>query len=458
MLVFTDGKMRFPDIPPSYLTIFEDIKTQGDVKLNRFLTEIQATDYKGRYLHWDKLKYKNPPDDFTAEEYWAGTKFARSKLLQDLPLLSKSQQPFKFCSPSLVQKMLLEIDRNASGYVGMSEPIANENTRNTYLINSLIEEAINSSQLEGAATTRKVAKKMIRNNRTPQDQGEQMIFNNFYAMQFVQEHKDDMLTPSMVYELHRIVTDKTLPDATHAGRLRTGDDEIHVVDHLGNILHTPPDAEELPARLKALCDFANGLNERPFVHPVIRAILLHFMLAYDHPFVDGNGRTARALFYWCMAKEKYWLIDFISISQIIKEAYAQYAKAFLYTETDENDTTYFIIHQLEVIQKAIVQLYAYLERKVNDLRSAVHLVEKTNLNGVLNYRQLAVLDHALKNPNALYRIREHQNTHGVTYQTARTDLLKMSDDMKLLNKLKEGKRFVFLAPTDMRQRLERLQN
>ena len=335
----------------------------------------------------------------------------------------------------------------------MAEPIANPNTRDTYLINSLMEEAINSSQLEGAATTRQVAKEMIRKNRAPRNRSEQMIFNNYYAMQFVREHKDEKLTRPMIYELHRIVTEKTFDEPQDAGKLRKSND-VHVVDTQGTVLHKPPKAEELKNRLKVLCDFANKDNPRAFVHPVIKGILLHFMLAYDHPFVDGNGRTARALFYWYMARKEYWLIEFISISQILKKAQAQYARSFLFTETDENDTTYFIIHQLEVILQAIEELHIYLARKIQELKSASLLLEKTKLEGVLNQRQLAVLEHALKNTNAIYSIKEHQNIHGVTYQTARMDLLTLSDKLKLLQKLKDGQQFIFMSPPDLRQRLE----
>ena len=447
--------MKIPDTPPNQEKVVEKIlKQQSTEKLFKLFNEFGPTDYKDRYLHWDKLKYYEAPEDFTIEEYWVGTKFARSKLLKKLPLHDKEQQPFWFGLPDSVLKMLHELDQNAGGRIRMSEPIANSNTRNTYLINSLIEEAIHSSQLEGAVTTRKVAKEMIRQNRSPKNHSEQMIFNNYYAMQFVREHRTEKLTPPMVHELHRIVTDKTLSDPHAAGTLRSVNDEIQIVDSQGKILHIPPKAEELPKRLKKLCDFANEVDDQSFIHPVIRAILLHFMLAYDHPFVDGNGRTARALFYWYMARKKYWLIEFISISQIIKHAHAQYARAFLYTETDGNDTTYFIINQLSVIQQAIERLHTYLARKMQELKSAAQLLEKTKLEGVLNYRQLALLEHALRNPSALYRIREHQNTHGVTYQTARTDLLKMSDELNLLLKLKDGKTFIFLSPHDIRQRLE----
>jgi len=447
--------MRIPQSPPSVNNVLDRVKQKENPdKLFLLFTQFGPTDKKDRYLHWDELRYKEPPDGFSIEDHWYGTKFARSKLLKTLPFFDIEQRPFQFGMPDCVLRMLHEIDQNASGRIHMAEPIANASTRDTYLINSLIEEAISSSQLEGAATTRQVAKEMIRTERQPRNRSEQMIFNNFHAMKFVQEYQKERLTPAMIYELHRIVTDKTLDDPAAAGKLRAHDDDIQVIDNQGNLLFVPPKAEELPKRLKLLCKFANEKDSTSFIHPVIKAILLHFMLAYDHPFIDGNGRTARALFYWQMAREKYWLIEFTSISQIIKKAPAQYARAFLYTETDDNDVTYFIIHQLQVIQRAIEQLHAYLARKTQELKSAVQLLEKTKLEGVLNHRQLALLENALKEPNAIYRIREHQNVHRIAYQTARTDLLMMSDELNLLHKVKDGKTFIFLSPPDLRQRLE----
>ncbi|MBX3056498.1 MAG: Fic family protein [Anaerolineae bacterium] len=446
--------MRIPTIPPKVDAWLQKTVTQKNSdKVFDILTRVEPTDNKDRYLHWDEFRYKAHSNDFTVEEHWVGTKFARSKLLKGLPLYDKFGNPFYFGMPDCVLRMLHEIDQNASGRIRMAEPIMNVNTRDAYLINSLIEEAISSSQLEGAATTRKVAKEMIRQNRPPRDRSEQMILNNFHAMQFVQENRDERLTPPMIYELHRIVTEKTLDNPEGAGRLRTSND-IQVVDTEGNILHDPPKSVELPERLKRICDFVNNNKTTAFVHPVIKAILLHFMLAYDHPFDDGNGRTARALFYWYMAKEKYWLVEFISISQTIKKAPVRYARAFLYTETDDNDTTYFIDHQLKVILKAIEQLNSYLARKMQDLKSVAQLLERTKLAGVLNHRQLALLENALKNPNSIYHIKGHQHVHGVTYQTARTDLLELSDELNLLHKMKDGKTFLFLSPADLRQRLE----
>ena len=121
------------------------------------------------------------------------------------------------------------------------------------------------------------------------------------------------------------------------------------------------------------------------------------MMGWIHPFVDGNGRTARALFYWSMAKSGYWLIEFTSISRVIKKAPAQYAKAYLYTESDDNDLTYFIEHQLNVICEAIKALHTYLAKKTREIADTRRLIASSpKLKGKLNHRQLAAMDHFIK--------------------------------------------------------------
>jgi len=212
------------------------------------------------------------------------------------------------------------------------------------------------------------------------------------------------------------------------------------------VLHTPPLASELEERLKTICEFANDDNAKVFVHPVLKAIVLHFMIGYDHPFVDGNGRTARALFYWLMAKQGYGLLEFVSISRMIKTAPLQYGKAYLQVETDGNDVTYFLIHQLEVIRKGIMALQDDLDKKATAIESVEKRLENSKAKGQLNHRQLSLLKHALEHPNSLYTIQEHQASHGISYQTARTDLLKLSDELDLLRKRKYGKSLVFIAP------------
>lgn len=188
--------------------------------------------------------------------------------------------------------------------------------------------------------------------------------------------------------------------------------------------------------------------------PVIRAILVHYGLAYDHPFVDGNGRTARALFYWVMAREGYWLCEYISISRILKKARAQYAESFLYTETDDNDATYFILYQLQVLTRAIADLHTYLHRKSVEMREVDDMLRQNRaLRAQLNSRQLDLLTHALKYPAGEYTIASHKRAHDVAYGTARSDLLHLVE-RGLLEQRQRGREFLFVAPPKLRSMLQ----
>lgn len=447
--------MQIPLTPPDYL----DFLKQGNPKrLMELFGVARSPVVSGRYLHWDELRHRKPPPGLTVEEWWFALRVARNPLYRTLPLLAdKAGKPFVFSLPEPILLELHHIDRDAAGEIASSADVATPEQRDRYIWRSLVEEAITSSQLEGASTTRHAAKSMLQEGRKPRDRSEQMIFNNYRAMETIRQFRADPLTPERVLELHRILTADTLDDPADAGRLRRSDD-VRVEDHRdGSLIHQPPLAAELPKRLEKLCLFAND-HERsePFVHPVIRAILIHFMIGYDHPFVDGNGRTARALFYWAMARQGYWLMEFLSISHVLRKAPSQYVRAYLHTETDGNDTTYFIIHQLEVIRSAIATLHEYLDRNAKEQRATEKLlVASPKLRDKLNHRQIALLTHALRHPGYRYRIEGHQRTHAVVYETARSDLLSLAE-LGLLSQSKSGKAYVFSAPQDLRKRIDAL--
>jgi Fic family protein len=215
------------------------------------------------------------------------------------------------------------------------------------------------------------------------------------------------------------------------------------------VFHVPPPAGELEQRLELLCRFANGETPTVFLHPVVRAITLHFWLAYDHPFCDGNVRTARALFYWAMLHQGYWLFEFISISSVINKARGRYASSFLLSESDDNDLTYFLLAQVKVIQQAITNLHAYLERKAGEVGALLQRLE--GMDGI-NHRQLALLRHALRHAGFSYTVLSHQSSHGVSNQTARSALQKLAG-RSLLIPGKDGKREIFRVPADLPTRL-----
>ena len=442
--------MKVPLTPPPLGSFVNTIDPRG---LQRLLSMEPLQ--QGRYLHWDELRHRQPPEGLDHQTWWAGVKIARQALSRPLPLVDKQGRPMRFATPDPVLKALHEIDRHAAGEIVMDHPIVSGEDRNRYLINSLIEEAITSSQLEGASTTREVAKDMLRSGRKPRDPSERMILNNYRVMEQIRRLKDQAFTPELILELHRIATENTLDPPDAAGRFRRADERISVMDPTHTvILHTPPEADSLPERLERLCAFANQpASAEPFVHPVVRAILIHFRLGYDHPFYDGNGRTARALFYWSLARSGYWLMEYVSISRLLRQAPGQYARAYLHTETDDNDTTYFIVHQLEVIQQAIAALHDYLKRKMGEQYRAESLLrEAPGLSDQLNHRQVAVLSHALRHPGHGYTVKSHQRSHRITTQTARTDLQKLAE-LGLLDQRQRGRAFVFVAWPDLAERL-----
>ncbi len=437
---------RIPESPPPLGELLN--RTDLGKKLARLLEIGPIPD--GDYYHWDQLRHRAPPKDLTSEEWWTGVKLSRTQQLRPIPLKDKGGQPFQYCLPDPVLRLLHEVDREASGRIQIAEEVTNPETRDRYIVSSLIEESITSSQLEGAATTTAVAKDMIRSGRRPSDRSEQMILNNYHAMRFVQENAGKPLTPEMVCGLHRIVTDGTLDDASKAGRIRSPADHIVIEDGFGNVLHVPPPSSELEDRIERMCQFANDRPDDIFLHPVARAIILHFWVGYDHPFVDGNGRTARALFYWSMLSQGYWLAEYISISRILRKAPGQYSRSFLYTETDANDLTYFLLYQLRVIQRAIGELQSYLARKVAEVREVDALLRQSV---DLNYRQLALLSHGLKHPGHRYTIRSHRTSHNTAYQTARTDLLGLAERGLLIQR-KRGRTYFFSAPANLAEILQ----
>jgi|CZKG01.1.fsa_nt_gi Fic family protein len=401
------------------------------------------------YVHWDKLRQLEPPANLSHAEWWLLIKWGRQPVQRVIPLADSGGAPFVYGVPDLVARRLHYVDQRCSGEVAMAQVVtADEHARRQYLVNSLMEEAIRSSQLEGATTTRRVAKELLRTGRAPKDRSERMIFNNYRALQYMRDGMDDKLTPATVLELQRILTEGTLDNPDAAGRLQRPDEErIAIVDRTdGSVIHSPPPADQLPARLQALCDFANEVeNLDRFIHPVIRAILLHFWLAYDHPFEDGNGRTARALFYWYMRTRGYWLVEYLSISRILRNAPSKYARSFLLTETDERDTTYFIVYQLDVIQRAVEQLHRYLRQKISDVRDVERLLKGSSH---FNHRQLALLGNAIRTPDASYTFQTHAASHGVTHETARNDLIPLVE-MGLLEQRRQGRRFIFTPPLNL---------
>jgi Fic family protein len=398
-----------------------------------------VAEYNRRYLFWDELKYRVPDAD-QRKMAWAVMKLYRSMRQEHVPY-----PPLKLTYsiiPEIV-KSLHAIDSYLTGTIR----IHNKTIRleQSYIINSFMEEAIASSILEGAATTRKAAKEMLRKGRKPKNSSEQMVLNNYEAMNFILEHKDNQLTPDLVLELHRIVTQGTI-EPSYIGRFRANNDVVVANPATGVVYHTPPDYHAIGKYITELCTFANR-NEldadkggEDYIHPVIKGIVLHFLIGYIHPFNDGNGRTARSLFYWYVLSRGYWLFEYMPISRIILKSRKRYSLAYLHTEYDDMDVTYFILYNLSCIDEARKDLLKYLEEKQSE-QNATKAIIRTIKD--INRREGDILRYMMEHSDEYFTIREIMQMYNTVYETARTDLLHLAD-LGYVTKEKRGREFIFI--------------
>ena len=365
------------------------------------------------YEYWDKVKYKKLPEGFTPQMLWTHVKASRLRSM--MPVWEK--YGINLCITSQMQRLCHEFDMKFGSFWEV-EGEAQSAEKKYYLSSSLMEEAIYSSIMEGASTTRVVAKDMLRKKKSPQNKSQQMIANNYNTIQYIVEHKDEPLTEEALLHIHRLMTEKTMDNPEDAGRFRIND-KVVVADMVeGDIIYTPPSFQEIPEFVDDLCDFFNNDNPRTFIHPIIRGIIVHFMLAFMHPFVDGNGRTARALFYWYMLKEKYWLTEYMSISRVIAKSKPSYEKSFRYVENDGNDIGYFVAFNLRALDISFQQLTDYIQRKQREKKAATSFM----IAGNINYRQAMILQRLKEEPNTIMTVKDVQEQFSVSSMTARKDL------------------------------------
>ena len=406
-----------------------DKSKRPDEKLTAIIEKIND-----EYEYWDKVKYKNIPESCTSvQELWTRVKASRITTT----VYTWETYNVTFGLTNRMQRMCHEFDMNFGGSWGNSAVLLHEN-REQYLISSLMEEAIFSSQMEGAATTRKVAKDMLRKKMAPKDKSQQMIANNYQTIRFIVENKEKPLTPELVFHIHRLMTEKTLENPEDAGRLRRNDDVVVEDGITHEVVHMPPSYEKLPTFVEELCHYFNETDAKIFVHPIIRGIIIHFMVAYMHPFVDGNGRTARALFYWYMLKQGYWLMEYMSVSRVIASSKKSYEKAYQYVESDGMDVGYFIIYNLKVLEKAFKQLQAYLKKKQEEKTLANTFLQLGNI----NERQAQIIRMYIDNPNEVLTVKDVQTKFMVTATTAKSDITGLMQRGMLseisFNKVKKG--------------------
>ncbi len=426
--------MRLPEKSPQWKELFKNKKE----KVLNTLTDpglfAMVLEYNKKYLYWSELKHRIKNSN-QREAVWVVMKLMRDGKEQNC---AYKQIKLKYCLLSEISRKLHYFDKQLAGNIASQTSALGLEEK--YIISSLMEEAIASSMIEGAATTRKVAKEMLREKRKPKNRSEKMILNNFIAMEEISERKNLELTPQFLLDIQKIVTKETLDNKVDEGAFRDNND-IVVSDGIESdkIAHIPPDFKKIPNLIDELCRFANSESE-DFVHPIIKGIIIHFLIGYIHPFNDGNGRTARSIFYWYMLSRGYWLFEYLAVSRRIVRSRKEYDLAYLYSEYDELDLTYFIKYNIECIDDSLNDLLKYIKDKQKEQKEIRNIIdEKLGL----NVRQIDIVRKFRQEPDKLFTIKEIKTSYGVTYATARADLLSLTNKKIIIKKI-VGKEFIFV--------------
>jgi len=295
-----------------------------------------------------------------------------------------------------------------------------------FLVNATVEEAITSAIYEGANSTRAQAQKIIATNSDPKNKTEWMILNNYRALQLVKKYRKNSIDKKIILEIHETVTKNTLEgdDENFYGKFRN--DTVFVGNHTG-IVHS-----SIEKCLDEVCDLIT--NHQRYIPGLIRGILFHYFLAYIHPFFDGNGRTARSLFYLKAFKHNLNYVELLSISAHLKEHGKKYEKSFALVKDHNLDLTYFIDFSLDSILSALKKV----EIKVAFLVSITNLQSDLGL----NKNQITLLQKLALNKFHGITSEDFAKSIDRTREMARKGL-KQLYNLGLLTERKQGKKLYY---------------
>lgn len=392
---------------------------------------------RAQYEYWSReAAAHRAPGSLDFEAVWRDVE-AQRRLAPTIRLCDQSRQPLRFFMTPKIQELLHRIDTR--GADSMFTEVEGS-LRMQIVAETLLSEALRSSQIEGAVTTFAIAEKLVREQRPPRTKDEQMVLNNYRAMEWILRDRSRPFTSAMVCDLHAVITKDALEHrGEFAGRFR--DAGVAIRDNATDaIVYEAPAAAEVEAYFRTLEAWLSQAREYEFLHPVVRASILHFYFVYVHPFFDGNGRTARALFYWYALRNGYDSFRYLSISSAIHEHRGRYYTAIQRCE-DERDVTAFVLFSCEIVSEAIEGVRARLASEFATKRIEQRLAEREL---VVTERQAKLLKSCLKNPARKVTIGDHQKAEDVVYETARQDVLEL-ERMGILRSIGKRKKQVLYS-------------
>jgi Fic family protein len=380
------------------------------------------------YRTLEEIKYR-AKESGDAQLKWddLNLKIIKHRKTNAIPLFIKTLgKNFWFFPADCINQKADELERR--GTLLHQKIMSHKSFKDEFFTDSLVEEAITSAIYEGANSTRAKAQELITSGDPPKSKDEWMLINNYKAMKWIQEHKNKDVSLDLIKEIHAIVTN-------FQGKFRN--DVVYVHSSKNEIAHEGIKHNLIEDTLKEAIEVTTK-NPRYFPK-VIRGILLHYFIAYIHPFFDGNGRTARTLFYFKAMKNNLSFVELLSISAYLKNHGPTYEKAYKKVVENDLDITYFIDFNLDALLEAIKNV----EHKVEYLLKLNNFKERFKISD----NQIGLLQRLALNKFRKISIEEYAAQIDKSREIARVELKELCN-LNFLEEEKLSKKFVYKVKKD----------
>lgn len=217
-----------------------------------------------------------------------------------------------------------------------------------YGTKAMEEEIVSTFRIEQIDTSRESVRRIL-SGQAPKNDEEHRIYGMKLGLEFIAD-VSHAITEENLFRLYQMTIGDFLPEED---RLLPGNlyrhDSVYIVG--GKVEHTGLPWQKLPVYMAELVAFA---TEKMAQNDLVKAAILHFALAYLHPYFDGNGRMARLLHLWYLVQQGYSSALFVPMSRFIEESRSRYYKAYTLAEQNQQisgvlDVTPFLTYFAESV-------------------------------------------------------------------------------------------------------------
>jgi Fic family protein len=319
----------------------------------------------------------------------------------------------KFTITPKINKALVEIER-VRGFldaVKLKDDWIADMQRKT-----LILESHHSTHIEGTALNLEQAKDILEGKKVKgvSRDDEKELLNYKKAMDFISKYlgKNDPITEGVIRELHKITVNAVRGGQAEPGSYRKIQNYV-VNSRTKEVIYTPPAPLEIPHLMREFLDWINDNMEE--VSPVLTSAIVQFQFVHIHPFIDGNGRTARLLSTLILYKTGYDFKRLFTISEYYDKDRPAYYNAIQSVRKNKMDMTVW----LEYFVGGLHSQMTKIQQRGEQLIQQDNILQKIKKIG-LNTRQEKAVKHLLR--NGAISVSEYQLVASCVRRTAQRDL------------------------------------